>query len=166
MLLKIVPEPHLLVFGGGVDAQPLVAIAAQLGWRVTLVDARAAYARQQHFPAAHKILRQSADQLEPALLSSIDAAIVMTHNIQMDADALAAIQQSSARYTGLLGPNKRRQRVLSTANLTEDSLTKPLAGPMGLNIGGELPESIALSILAECHAVLEQRDAKSFTNLI
>ena len=79
----------------------------------------------------------------------------MTHNLDMDAAALQSLQHSSARYIGLLGPVHRKQKVFKKANL--DQVSAPVFGPMGLDIGGDLPESIALATLAECHQVLNAR---------
>ena len=70
--------------------------------------------------------------------------------------ALAACQRTDLGYLALLGPRHRYQRVLETAGLVEADLTLPVSAPAGLDIGGQLPESIALSILAECHGVLHQ----------
>ncbi len=156
LALPIKPQPHLMVFGGGVDARSVVAIAAELGWRITLVDNRSAYAKPQHFPKVESIMRRSAQELVfSPILTSIDAAVVMGHNLSMDAAAIKALQDSSAKYIGLLGPPHRRQLVLEKAELSEEQLTIAIHGPAGLRLGGELPESIALSILAECHQVLE-----------
>lgn len=159
LITPVKPVPHLLIFGGGMDARPLVSMAGELGWQVSLVDHRTAYAREAYFPKAGRIFRCRAEELDDVLLASVDAVVIMTHNVEMDAQALTAVSGSSARYLALLGPRHRCQRVLAAANLTLNDLPVHLASPAGLNIGGELPESIALAILAECHGVLEQRSA-------
>ncbi len=153
------PPPHLLIFGGGIDAVPLVDLAARLGWRTLLCDPRPSHARRADFPSAVWLLHCHPGALEPDLLEAIDAAVVMTHNIALDGEALTALRRSRARYIALLGPRHRRDRVLDEAGLDPATLPAPLAGPAGFDIGGELPESIALSILAQCHAVLEGRPA-------
>lgn len=154
LVLAIQPPVHLLIFGGGVDAIPLVQMAHILGWQITLVDNRTGYADAKSFPHAH-IIRSAADAPELiAVLASIDAAILMTHNISLDAEALLALQSSSAHYIGLLGPVHRKQKVLQHAGLTVDAA---IYGPMGFDIGGDLPESVALSVLAQCHQVLQAR---------
>ena len=167
LVSSIRPVEHLLVAGGGTDARPLVALASQLGWEVTLWDSRPANARRDYFPSAANILRCNAlDLPDQNGLKHCDAAVVMTHNLQMDADALSALQHLPAlRYLALLGPQTRKQQVLSLAGLSESQVKTPIAGPAGLALGGELPESIALSILAECHAVLHQADAVSISGL-
>ncbi|MFQ3191257.1 MAG: xanthine dehydrogenase accessory factor [Paraglaciecola sp.] len=164
---QLSPAPLLAVFGAGVDAKPVVSIAADLGWQVFLIDPRVGYAKAEFFTKASQIIRQSIDELYDATwLSQIDAALVLTHNIKLDAAALKLVQTSSAKYVGLLGPTHRTDRVLDIAKLTRNNLTKPLANPVGLRLGGELPESIALSMLSEVHAVLEKADGLSISGVL
>ncbi len=152
LVISVKAQVHLLIFGGGLDAIPLVKMAHILGWKLTLVDARAGYALADNFPNA-QIFRVAADSVDlREILQRIDCAIVMTHNIEMDAVAIKTLQVSSARYIGLLGPAHRKQKVFTKAKVNH--LSAPVFGPMGLDIGGDLPESIALATLAECHQVL------------
>ncbi len=157
------PAVALFVFGAGSDAQPLVQIAAELGWRVTVFDHREAFATPERFPDADALrLIDYADL--GATLPSIDdrtPVIVMTHHFLHDLDLLERLVSSPAPYVGLLGPRKR------TANLLEQLAergTSPqtgrlrsLHGPAGLDIASESPEEIALSVLAEIQAVLGGR---------
>ena len=137
------PPPHLLLVGGGVDAQPLVALAVTLGWQVSLWDSRPANARREYFLAATNILREPIESLhDNPTLATCDAAIVMSHNLQMDAAAINLLQKSNVKYLALLGPTTRKQQVLQLAQLTEQTLAIPIAGPAGLDLGGELPEAI------------------------
>ena len=164
---QLSPAPFLAVFGAGVDAKPVVSIAAELGWQVLLVDPRVGYAKVEFFTKASQIIRQSLDDLYDATwLSQIDAALILTHNIKLDAAALILVQSSSAKYVGLLGPIHRTDRVLNIAKLSRNDLTKPLANPVGLRLGGELPESIALSMLSEVHAALEKADGLSISSML
>jgi xanthine dehydrogenase accessory factor len=149
----IKPDPHLLVIGGGVDAKPVVSIARELGWETTLWDSRPANARREHFMSANTILECSVERLsEYASDQRVDAAILMSHNIALDAAALMALSRHQFKYLGLLGPTSRKQRVVEAANLTEAAIKTELVGPAGFDLGGELPESIALSMISECHA--------------
>lgn len=158
---------HLLVVGGGVDARPVVNLASSLGWQVSLCDPRPANARRDHFMSATDILRCAPEKLpDKELFDFFDAAIVMTHNLQMDADALISLQKSSVRYLALLGPSSRKQQVMALAGLDQQCISIPIAGPAGLCLGGEIPEEIALSILAECLAALNQADASSLSELL
>ena len=157
LVTPIAPEPHLLVVGGGIDARPLVAIAGELGWRVTLVDPRSTHARAGYFPRAGTVLRESGEELTRYIdAEKVDAAVIMSHNVDIDAGALRACQGTGLGYVALLGPEHRYRQVLETARLEESKLTCRVSAPAGLDLGGQLPESIALSILAECHAVLHR----------
>jgi xanthine/CO dehydrogenase XdhC/CoxF family maturation factor len=178
----IKPSLKLAIFGGGIDAIPVAKIAHNLGWHVSVADPRTGYARQAQFADAKQIIKTSFDSIsEHTWLLNIDAIVIMTHNVTLDAQALSLAQHSSARYVGMLGPLHRTDRVLKEASLvlseldTETTLeqpkntrvlTKPLANPIGLRLGGELPESIALSILSEIHAFIEQADAKSISSIL
>ncbi len=164
---SIIPEPHLLVVGGGVDAQSLVSMAQILGWQVSVWDPRPAHGRRENFLAADWVLKGPALELfDFAISKSVDAAVLMTHNFQLDGAALQALQEVPLQYLALLGPTNRRLKVLEHVGLNESELTTPVAGPAGLDIGAELPESIALSILAECHASFKKRSACSLTGVL
>ena len=159
--------PLLAVFGAGVDAKPVVSIAAELGWQILLIDPRVGYAKAEYFTKSSQIIRQPIDKLYSATwLSQIDVALILTHNIKLDAAALTLVQNSSAKFIGLLGPIHRTDRVLDIAKLYRNDLTKPLANPVGLRLGGELPESIALSMLSEAHAALENANGLSISGVL
>lgn len=157
------PLPHLLVLGSGVDMIPLCQLAVTMGWRVTLADQRLSSQRSTNFPPDTQCLASSAADLEPQLLQQIDGVIVAHHNVALDAAAIRALQHCPARYIGLLGPALRKADVLATAGLAEENLRTPVAGPMGLALGGDLPESIALAVLAECHAVIHGSSGKAMS---
>jgi xanthine dehydrogenase accessory factor len=150
------PLPHLLVLGNGVDMIPLCQLALSLGWRVTLSDARLTPQKRENFHANINTFSKSAADLPTEYLQQVDAVVIAHHNMQLDAAAIVNLQQRELMnpYIGLLGPAKRKAEILSMAGLTEANLRYPIAGPMGLALGGDLPESIALSVLAECHARL------------
>jgi xanthine dehydrogenase accessory factor len=167
----VIPEPHLLIIGGGIDARPLVNMAQQLGWQVSLWDPRPANARKEFFSNVNHIIKGEADILTIfALEKNVNSAVLMSHNVEIDAQALHALSKSKLQYLGLLGPENRRQQVLAQAkiigNVKDTSLSFKFAGPSGLDIGGTLPESIALSILSECHASLYGKNAQSISNVL
>lgn len=167
LVTPILPDPHLLIVGGGLDARPVAAIAHELGWEVTVCDPRPANARREFFLTADTLLRcQGAELTDYARRNRPNAAILMSHNLAIDADALSALHDLPLDYLALLGPGKRRSRVLEEAELIESQLPVTLAGPAGLDIGAELPEGIALSILAECHARLMGRCAGSLSGIL
>ncbi|OMH26623.1 XdhC family protein [Motiliproteus sp. MSK22-1] len=167
LVTPIMPEPHLLVVGGGLDARPLVAVAHELGWKVSLWDPRPANARREFFMTADRILNGELDQLlGDEADCRIDAAVLMSHNVSLDAAALRALQDVPLSYLAMLGPKSRCVRVIEEAGLTNTQLNTPIAGPAGLELGAELPESIALSVLAECHARLECCSARSLSGIL
>jgi xanthine dehydrogenase accessory factor len=160
------PPPSLLIFGAGDDAQPLAALAGQLGWSVTVADPRAAFATAARFPTAdHLVVAPAADLVarlapEPAAL-----AVVMTHHYVHDVPLLRDLLPLNLSYIGLLGPKKRADRIL--ADLARDGLTlhssdqlARLHAPVGLDLGAERPAEVALAILAEMQAALTRRDAR------
>lgn len=148
------PPLNLAVFGGGTDARPLVEMAAILGWQVSVIDHRPAYASRRYFPAASNLIKQAPEVLVSDQLK-IDAALVLTHNLKLDAQWLQWIFSSDRIpfYVGLLGPEERKNRVLEmVAEVDKQVLHEQVRGPVGIDLGGELPESIALSMLADIHA--------------
>lgn len=157
--------PRLAVLGGGVDAQPLVSMASQLGWRTTINDSRARYARQNDFPSASEHSKhQAADYANSEAINCADAIVLMHHQVGMDAKALRYIANHSLpnlKYLALLGPGHRCDRVLDEAAITSNDLPVELQAPAGLSLGGDLPESIALSILAQAHATMHGGDGRS-----
>lgn len=163
----IVPTPHILIIGGGLDARPVVSMAQQLGWQVSLWDPRPANARKEYFVNVNNIVKGEAAVLsEFAITKSVNAAIIMSHNVIIDAQALRALSNIKLEYLALLGPHHRREQVINEAQIDEKLLPYRFAGPSGLNIGGTLPESIALAILSECHASLYKRDAQSISRVL
>ncbi len=154
------PAPCLWVIGGGLDAQPVVSMAALLGWTITVVDHRVGYGRTTDFPAASAFVRAQAAEYCGDF--RCDAVIIMSHNIHIDAAWLRALAASGKvfQYIGLLGPASRRSDVLADAGIKPDSaFAVSVHGPMGLDIGGDLPESVALSVISQCHAVLAGKPA-------
>ena len=152
--LKLRPLPCLLVVGAGQDAVPVVALADLLGWRVTVVDHRPAYLALPAFAVADsRVAAPAADLAQSVPLSTFAAAIVMSHHLATDRSYLAVLAGSSVPYVGLLGPPGRRDRLLRDLGDDGVALAGRLHGPAGLDIGADSPESIALSILAEIHAI-------------
>jgi xanthine/CO dehydrogenase XdhC/CoxF family maturation factor len=150
--------PALTIFGAGDDAQPLVRMAKELGWHVTLIDSRPAYASRERFPLADKIWVASAEQLAPHLeLDGKSYVVVMTHRFQEDGRLLRVLLPRPLAYLGLLGSRRRTESLFSQLSEGEFAATpeqlERVCAPIGLDLGATTPESIALSILAEiqCH---------------
>jgi xanthine/CO dehydrogenase XdhC/CoxF family maturation factor len=159
--LSQAPPSEILVLGAGPDAQPVVALAAQLGWSVTVVDHRSHYARIENFPAASAVLDggPAATDLLLGGTARFAAAVVMSHHFSSDLAYLGILAHSDVPYIGLLGPAVRRERLLFQLGAEADRLASRLRAPVGLDLGADTPESIALAIVAEIHAVLAGRDA-------
>lgn len=160
----IKPIRRLLVLGAGLDAVPVVNMAAELGWRVTVADHRPAYLEKGVFEAA-----EDARLIDPARMRStlapdrFDAIIVMSHHLMTDQAYLEQLAEVPAGYLGVLGPKDRRERLLSALGDAGKALQGRLKGPVGLDIGADDPESIALSLLAEMHAVLAGASGRTLT---
>ncbi|MFT5788606.1 MAG: xanthine dehydrogenase accessory factor [Shewanella sp.] len=155
LIIPCRPRFHLAIFGGGLGAQPLANIANQLGWQVTVIDERTSYARHHDFPSS-TIIKQTPSKLTNEIMNRFDAAVVMQHNLTLDANAILRLSQTKLSYTALLGPPHRRDKVLAMAGVSASDFSGIFSAPAGLALGGELPESIALSILAQCHGVLHK----------
>jgi xanthine dehydrogenase accessory factor len=164
MLINLVPQPRILLCGGGPDAVPMAAQVSSLGWQCLAADHRPAFARAERFPAATQVVHCRAEALAESLdLAAVDAAVVMSHHLESDAAYLRQLAPlvvtGSLTYLGVLGPVARRKRLQEMADCSEALVH----GPVGLDIGAELPESIALAVIAEIHAVFNRRDGQSLT---
>jgi len=150
VLVLVEPPPQVLVLGAGLDAEPVVRFAAELGWRCTVVDHRQAYIDNGEFSSAMLTLCLPADDLSTELdLSRFGMAIVMSHHLVSDRSYLQQLAATQIAYVGLLGPKNRRDRLLGELGAAAASLEVRLFGPAGLNLGGRGPEPIALSIVAQ-----------------
>jgi len=146
------PPPEILVLGAGLDAEPVVRLASELGWRVTIQDHRPAYIESGNFATAeHVHCIPVADISDSLDLNRYAATIVMSHHLASDRQYLKQLATSSVDYIGLLGPRDRRRRLLDDLREWSESLESRVHGPAGLDLGGRGPASIALSIVAEMH---------------
>jgi len=152
------PPIRLVVCGAGHDAVPVVQLAAQMGWRVVVVDSRERFLTRDRFPAARQFIK--ADPTSAADRVPMDDrtyVVIMTHNYLHDRDLLRGFLRTGAGYLGMLGPRIRTEKILD--ELRRDGVTVSdrdhgrIFGPLGLDIGGETPEEIALAIVGEIQAV-------------
>lgn len=156
----ISPPLNLLLFGAGYDALPLIKFAKELGWKVTAIDHRAAFANAERLPQADEIIVSSSEDLNDDLFADKNSvAVIMTHNYERDRDILRRLLNSKCKYIGALGPKHRAEKLLKEINFpfSESQLAK-LHAPVGLDIGADSPEAIALAIVAEIQAVLSSRE--------
>ena len=157
--------PRLLVFGAGDDAQPLVRLANEIGWRVTVSDPRPRFATPERFPSADSVLAAPAGEVVGRAAPGQGAlAVVMTHHYVHDVPVLRDLLGLPLAYLGLLGPKQRAERILADLEAGGLSVTPEmrarLHAPVGLDLGGETPEQVALSIVAEIQAELAGRDGR------
>jgi xanthine dehydrogenase accessory factor len=159
------PPTALLVFGAGDDARPLVRMAKELGWQVTVADPRPAWATRERFPTADDTIVVPPDTVPAGLAVDADTvAVIMTHHYRYDVPLLRALWPLPLAYLGLLGPRKRAEKII--ADLEADGFTATpemrarLHAPVGLDLGAEAPEEVALAILAEMAAIRSARDAR------
>jgi xanthine/CO dehydrogenase XdhC/CoxF family maturation factor len=150
------PLPRLLVLGAGPDAAPLVHFARRLGWRVTVADHRPGHLARGDFTAADECVHVDPGALAVRLpLDRYAAAVIMSHHLASDRAYLRSLAGQGPAYVGLLGPAARGHRLLDDLGATAAALRGRLRSPVGLSIGADSPESIALAILAEIHAALD-----------
>jgi len=152
----IAPSPQLFVLGSGHDAAPLVTLAASVGFRVTVADT--AVREKSRFLAADRVV--STGGAMDRLGALIDAAaepyvVIMHHQLSADRDALAVALASRARYVGVLGPAHRTRDLLAELGRRPGDDPR-LHAPIGLDVGAETPEQIALAIVGELHAVVRR----------
>jgi xanthine/CO dehydrogenase XdhC/CoxF family maturation factor len=160
------PPPHLFVLGAGPDAVPVVDLALTLGWQVAVWDAQSRAETRRRFAASdHVHAGPPAGARERIDASARPLAVVMSHNYEHDRQALAMLLPSRALYIGVLGPRRRTDRLLADLGRSDVALAHTVANaladdeprlhaPVGLHLGAETPQEIALSVIAEAQAVL------------
>ena len=152
------PAFHLLIAGAGADAVPLLKLAKFSGWRVTLTDFREEYTGQAQFQEADQVICGKPEELlQQVNVSDFDAAILMTHKFDYDLRYFRVLAGTKIPYIGMLGPAAKRDKLLEAAGVTNTNLKNRVYGPIGIDIGAELPEEVALSIIAEIKAVSSGR---------
>ncbi len=163
------PAIHLLVFGGGYDAVPVTKLAREIGWHVTVTDDCIAHLAPKRFPDAHATV--PIDRHEVAQKLEVDehtAALLISHNYKYDLAVLESLLSTDLKYIGLLGPRKRAVKMFHELNekgKLKESDYKRIHGPVGLNIGAETPDEIALSIVAEIQAIFSDRPGSFLKDL-
>lgn len=162
VLYAPVPQvPRILILGAGLDAVPLVNMAAELGWHTTVCDHRPAYLERRDLDRADDACAVDPRELSHQInLTGFDAVLIMSHHLVTDETYLRQLAHIDVPYLGVLGPRARRDRLLESLGAAASGLHGRLRGPVGLDIGGNAPESIALSILAELQAVLSEKDTR------
>jgi xanthine dehydrogenase accessory factor len=156
----IPPPPTLLIFGATDIAVPLAKMAETLDFHVIVSDARRAFLHKEKFLNADVRFGWPQDSFESADFGSGWAIVILFHDPKFDIPALTLALKSEAFYIGFMGSRKTqndRRETLRANGFQDDELNR-IYGPVGLNIGGKSPGSIALSILSEIVAVWNRRD--------
>jgi xanthine dehydrogenase accessory factor len=155
-LERVTPPTRLLVFGAGDDAVSLTELADYQGWQVSVFDGRSHYSRAEKFPHAQEVavrpLGSPAPEIDPWTV-----AVLMTHSYSQDLDVLRSLGGQPLPYLGVLGPKKRTQRLLEDLKGGDSVAPAALHAPMGLDLGGDGPEQVALAVVAEIQSVLQRR---------
>jgi xanthine dehydrogenase accessory factor len=166
----IKPPVSVIIIGAGNNVMPVVDMADILGWETTVVDGRANYAKKERFVSACQVLVLKPEQvLEQIAIDEHTVFLLMTHNYNYDMAMLRQLLQKNISYIGMLGPKKKRERMLDELKdegliFTQQQLSV-LHSPVGLDIGAETSEEIALSILAEIKALFAGKDVQSLRTL-
>jgi xanthine dehydrogenase accessory factor len=149
--IALTPPPRLLLLGAGPETRPLSALARMLGWYVEVMEHRERWRPHAEYMGVDERHAKGPDVLKELLGSRhFDAVLVMNHNYELDARCLHHLAESSAGYVGLLGPPARRDALLTEiGDIAATQLEPRLYAPVGLRLGGEGPEAIALAIVAQ-----------------
>lgn len=177
----IQPAVSLIIFGGGFDARPVSQLAKSLGWQVMVTDECVAHIAPVFFPSADKLSLCQREFIDRDFdITPYTACVLMSHNYEYDRDVLKKLLSSPTPYIGILGPRKRFDKMTEEfgaqgITLTHHDLHR-IHSPIGLDIGAEAPDEIAVSIIAEIqgkfanrsggflkyrNAPIHQRDQKS-----
>ncbi|MFD0999805.1 XdhC family protein [Ohtaekwangia kribbensis] len=158
----IQPSVSLIIFGGGFDARPVSQLAKSLGWEVTITDECVAHIAPLFFPTADNLSLCHRDFVDRDFhITPYTACVLMSHNYEYDRDVLKKLLKSEAPYIGILGPRKRFDKMLSDFSREGITLSSKDAhrihSPIGLDIGAEAPDEIAVSIIAEIQSKFSNR---------
>lgn len=177
----IQPSLSLIIFGGGFDARPVSELAKSLGWNVSVTDECVAHIAPIFFPTADKLSLCQREFIDRDFdITPYTACVLMSHNYEYDRDVLKKLLNTNSPYIGILGPRKRFDKMQEEFNASGIKLTdfdlQRIHSPIGLDIGAEAPDEIALSIVSEIQSKfanrsggflkyhngpIHQRDAKS-----
>ena len=165
----LTPPVELFIAGAGNDAFPLVEMASLLGWHTTIIDGRKTHANAQRFAKVKQlIVAKPAEALQQININDQSIFILMSHNYNYDLGMLRQLIKQPSRYIGVLGPKKKLEKMLDELrdegmNIT-DSDKEKIYGPVGLDIGAETAEEIALSMVAEIKSILANKNGTTLRN--
>jgi len=158
----IQPSITLIIFGGGFDARPVSQLAKSLGWDVQVTDECAAHIAPLFFPTADKLSMCDRKFIDRDFnIGPYTACVLMSHNYEYDRDVLRKLVKTDSPYIGILGPRKRFDKMVDEYQaeglLLADEQLHRIHSPIGLDIGAEAPDEIAVSIIAEIQSKFTNR---------
>ncbi|MDT8414041.1 MAG: XdhC family protein [Flavobacteriaceae bacterium] len=160
---ELKPCFRLVIVGSEHDAVELCTAASFLGWEVTVIVSPKDPKTIGNFPGANALVHSSPETLDVTHFDSGSAVVLMTHSYVTDLKFLLALKDIHFVYLGLLGPSKRREKLLGEfiehAPEVEEAFFTNIHGPSGLNLGAETPQEIAVSIVSEILSVIRKQDA-------
>jgi xanthine/CO dehydrogenase XdhC/CoxF family maturation factor len=176
-LIEMIQSPiKLVIFGAGDDVIPVVAFAKQLGWQTCIADPRPAFATSERFALADTVLCLRPEEIDlKVVLDERTAVVLMSHNFQFDLAALKHLKHSFSHafqlpYLGILGPKKRTNEIFAELSESDFAFWKAkvtaLNFPIGLDLGAETPQEIALSIISEIQAVFALGEKQSHVEFL
>lgn len=148
------PETRLVVVGDNYDVLALLKVAKELGWIIDLVGRKKKMSKQV-FQLADRVYEF--DELNQIAINEFTALVLMTHDYNLDLKMLPTIKNLKPPYVGVLGPKKRINKLKKDVVHTMSDWMDDLHSPIGLDIGGETPEEIAIAIVSEIIASFRSR---------
>lgn len=155
----IKPPTRILLFGAGNDTIPVAKLAEILGFELILVDGRKNLATAARFPQAKQIIQGPAEEVIEQIETDLNTvALLMTHNFEYEVIVLEKLLSSMIPYIGVLGPKRKTEKLIQRLDGKGIQVfSDNIFAPVGIEIGAETSEEIALSILAEIKAVLNRK---------
>jgi xanthine/CO dehydrogenase XdhC/CoxF family maturation factor len=167
---RIDPGIEVIIFGAGYDVVPVAKLAKDLGWQVTVTDDCVAHLSPKRFPVATCVLYADRTAvLDKLTITDRTAAVLMSHNFNYDRAVLQALLTTQIPYIGMLGPRKRFDKMQAEfekeGHVFVEATLSRVHAPIGLDLGAETPDEIALSIIAEIRAFFANRSGGCLKNI-
>lgn len=151
------PPPYLVIFGAGFDAVPVARLSWSLGFAVAVVDVREAFLTSEQFPGATLVPAHFSEFAGTVRIPPGGFVLIMNHHLERDRESLRFSLTSQAAHIGVLGPRSRYERLLhdlaAAGDAPDPASLARVRSPVGLALGAETPQEVAVSILGEILAV-------------
>lgn len=157
----ILPATHILIYGGNYDIYPMVQLSKEVGWKVSVICNPLKVHKRLFDWADNVIAKEDADTVQ---IDAYTVAILMAHDYETDFKNMRALIQTPIKYIGMLGPKKRTDKMFTKMEEEGNPVAvhdlERIATPVGLDIGANTPEEIAISIIAEIRAMFAGRSGQ------